>query len=62
MLEDPGAAPSRNLLPEGSAASMAWGSALPVSVLIGTQTKLFCGKQQGKAQQAAKENQSGWIL
>jgi hypothetical protein len=62
MLEDPGAAPSRNLLPEGSATSMAWGSPLPVSVLIGTQAKRFDGEQPGEAQQAAKENQNGWIL
>jgi hypothetical protein len=41
---------------------MAWGNPLRVSVLIGTQANQFCGEQQGKAQQAAKENQSGWIL
>jgi hypothetical protein len=62
MSEDPGTAPSRNLLPEGSALSMARGSTLPVLMLIGTQAKRFCGEQQGKAQQAAKENQHGWIL
>jgi len=62
MSEDPGTAPCRNLLPEGSAPSMAWGNPLPVSVLIGTQANRFCGEQQGKAQQAAKENQDGWIL
>jgi len=62
MLEAPGAAPSRNLLPKGSAPSMALGATLPISVSIGTQAKRFCGEQQGKAQQAAEENQNGWIL
>jgi len=62
MLDDPGAAPSCNLLPEGSASSMALGTPLPVSVSIGTQARRFCGEQQRKAQQAAEENQNGWIL
>jgi hypothetical protein len=62
MLKDPGAAPSRDLLPEGSASSMALGAPLHVSVSIGTHAKGFCREQQGKAQQAAEENQNGWIL
>jgi len=62
MLDASGAAPSRDLLPEGSTPSMAPGAARPVSVSIGTQAKRFCGEQQGKAQQAAEENQNGWIL
>jgi hypothetical protein len=62
MLDDPGAAPSRNLLPEGSASSMGLGTPLRVAVSIGTQAQRFCREQQGKAQQAAEENQNGWIL